>query len=597
MERYNLYFVSRSRPIASWLLCACPLFALPPPPSFLLPGDVVPMRHIIELTIDPTRPTFDGWARIEAGLQTRASIVWLNAKDLVPKEASVEFDGRVYPARAQTAGGEFIALELASPIGPGRATLSIRYQGRLDEKSLAGLYRRKVGDDWYAFTTFTPIEARRAFPCFDEPRFKTPWEMTIRVKPGDNVFANTRPMSEVEDADGMRVVRFAPTEPLPAEVIAFAVGPFDLFDGGTAGHGTPLRVATTRGRAAEAGYAVRAAREVLPRLEAYTGIPYPFGKLDFVALPEEAFGAVENPGLITYRARALLAAPAQETPQRALAIRSIEAHEIAHQWFGNLVTQASWEDVWLSEGFATWLAAKVLDQEQPPERKHLAAIAARERIMRADNRPVRLAMRNRDDTKKVYNPIVYQKGAALLTMLESWLGEDRVQRGLRAYLGAHRFGNAATDDLAAALAGPPELRAVMRGFLDSTGVPEVSGRVRCDPDAGPSLTIEQKGSAAIPVCWRAEGQGEGCAVSSRTVTWPRGSECPGWFYLNAGGAGYYRTAWSHAPLEALPHLTPAERLTLVYDLRARKTAGGAALLKQLAADPEPEIARAAEGKN
>src|SRR5207244_66353 len=163
-------------------------------------------------------------------------------------------------------------------------------------------------------------------------------------------------------------------------------------------------------------------------------------------------------------------------------IRFIQAHEIAHQWFGDMVTQASWQDVWLSEGFATWLSAKVMDQEQPLERKHLNAIAARERIMHADNRPVRLAMKIRDEMKKVYNPIVYQKGAAVLVMLEGWLGEDRVQSGLRAYLEAHRFGNATTDDLTETLAGAPELRAVMHSFLDISGIPEVSGETRCDPE-------------------------------------------------------------------------------------------------------------------
>jgi alanyl aminopeptidase len=580
------------------LLCARILTALPPPPAFLLPDDVVPTRHLVELTIDPSRDTFEGWARIVVELRKPASVIWVNAKDLTPKEASAESGGRTYPARVQAHGGEFMGLELDAPIGPGRVTLSIRYQGRLDPKSLVGPYRRKAGDDWYVFTTFTPIEARRAFPCFDEPRFKTPWELTIRVKHGDKAFSNARVVAEVETSDGMTEVRFAPTEPLPAEVVAFAVGPFDVIDGGTAGHGTPIRVIATKGRGDEGAYAAQAAAEVLPRLEAYTGIPYAFGKLDYVALPEGAFGAVENPGLITYRANVLLVKPSEETPQKMRAIRSVEAHEIAHQWFGNLVTHASWEDVWLSEGFATWLSAKVMDQEQSPERKHLGAIVARERIMHTDDRPVRLAMKSRDDFKKVYNPIVYQKGAALLMMLEGWLGKDRVQSGLRAYLKAHRFANATTDDVAVVLGGVPELRSVMHSFLDSAGVPEVSGEILCDPGSAPRLSIKEKGSSAIPVCWRADGHGQGCVVSGGAVTLPGGPQCPSWFYLNADGMGYYRTKWSHAPLEALPHLTPAERLTLVYDLRAfKKTAGAGALLKQLSADPEPEIAKAAEGKN
>ena len=157
------------------------------------------------------------------------------------------------------------------------------------------------------------------------------------------------------------------------------------FEGATAGHGTPIRVITPRGLGEQGRAAAQATVDVLPRLEAYTGIPYPFGKLDHVALPEGAFGAVENPGLITYRQRGLLAAPVRIRRKRRAPFASRQAHEIAHQWFGDLVTQATWEDVWLSEGFATWFSAKMMDEEQPPAREHLAAVAARERIMAADD--------------------------------------------------------------------------------------------------------------------------------------------------------------------------------------------------------------------
>src|SRR5262249_44612331 len=150
---------------------------------------------------------------------------------------------------------------------PGRHTISIRYQGKLDDKAIVGPYRKKSGDDWYVFTSFTPIDARRAFPCFDEPRFKTPWDMTIHVKNTDKAFANGRMISETEKPGGMKAVRFAATEPLPAEVVAFAVGPFDVFEGSKAGHGTPIRVITAKGHAAEGKTAAEATVSVLPRLE------------------------------------------------------------------------------------------------------------------------------------------------------------------------------------------------------------------------------------------------------------------------------------------------------------------------------------------
>ncbi len=601
-------------PLVLWSLLGATTIPAIPPPAFLLPDDVVPTRYIVDLTIDPNQPSFEGWVRIEVELHKPVSVIWANAKDLTPAEASVETGGRTHRARAEMAGGEFIALELDAPVGPGPSVLSIRHRGRLDEAALAGPYRRQVAGDWYVFTTFTPIDARRAFPCFDEPGFKTRWDLTLHVPRDQKAFANTRVLSETEEPGGMKAVHFAPTEPLPAEVVAFAVGPFDGFEGASAGHGTPVRVITAKGHAADGKAAAQATVDVLPRLEMYTGIPYPFGKLDHIALPEGAYGAVENPGLITYLARALLVSPAEETPEKTRSIRALEAHEIAHQWFGDLVTQETWQDVWLSEGFATWLSAKVMDEEQPAARKHLNAITAREGIMTTDagplSRPVRLAMQSPEEMRGVYSQFVYQKGAAVLLMLEGWLGENRVQDGLRAYLKQHSFANASTADLEAALRGSAgtDPTSVMHAFLDQAGIPEIHGEVNCAEDSGPRLEIAQNDAShewSVPVCWRTDGsQVPSCIVLDtphREIELPKGTACPAWTYLNAGGTGYYRTQWTAAQLAAwtnrgVAQLTPAERLTLVYDLRAQKQAGRldiSALLTKLTADPEPEIAKAA----
>lgn len=582
-----------------WLAGAS-LYALQPP-SFYLPDDVIPRKQTVELTIDPARETFSGSVRIEVDLRKPTTTLWLNAKNLTVKEATVTFNGQEHAARTQTAT-EFLGLDLDAPMGPGPAVLSIDYQGRLDEKGLAGVYRRKVEGNWYVYTTFTPIDARRAFPCFDEPRFKTPWEISIRVKRGQEAFSNGRELTESDEAGGWKLVRFAVTEPLPSEVVAFAVGPFDVFQGSRAGHDTPVRVITAKGHAEEGKAAAQATVAVLPRLEAYTGIPYAFGKLDHLALPEGTFGAVENPGLITYRETGLLVAPGLETPALTSAIRNLEAHEIAHQWFGDLVTQATWQDVWLSEGFATWLAAKIMDQELPPEREHLALIASRERMMELDGsrrtRPVRVAINDRDAARGIYNRIVYDKGSAILLMLEGWLGEDHFKDGLRRYLEEHRFGNATSDDLAADLraASGTDPARVMQWFLDSTGIPQVRGEVHCQSDAAPSLRITKTGPGPLPVCWRAGPRTSGCNViegPSSEIALPVGTACPSWFYLNAGGTGYYRSEWSDDERLALPNLTPAERLTLSYDLRGNKSESARRALQELAGDTQPEIAAAA----
>jgi cytosol alanyl aminopeptidase len=563
--------------------------ALPAQPSFFLPDTVTPKKHVIELTVDPSQDTFTGWARIDVELSKSTTVLWVNAKDLTPQESSVSFQGRTLQARATPAGGEFMGLELDSPIGPGRATIAIRYQAKLEEKAVAGPYRNKVAGDWYAFTTFTPIDARRAFPCFDEPRFKTPWEISIHIKRSDKAFSNAAQISETDEPNGMKLVKFAPTQPLAAEVVAFCVGPFDVYEGAPAGHGTPIRVISAKGQRDQSKLAAQAAVDVLPRLEAYTGIPYPYGKLDHVAVPEFKFGAVENPGMITYKASALLLSPTDNATEKARRIRSLQAHEVGHQWFGDMVTQATWDDVWLSEGFATWFAAKVMDQEQPPARKLLASVAARERIMATDagpkTRPVRLEMHSRKDTDGVYSQIVYQKGAALLVMLDGWLGEDRVRDGLREYLKAHQFGNATTADLESSLQGS---KPVLDSFLNQTGIPTI--RAKCNDT---HLVIEQTNDTrnwTIPVCWRGDGIQKSCTLLDSNRKEMPIKSCPAWIYLNAGGSGYYRS--ESDPNLDVTQLTPAERLTLIYDLRASKNIT-APLLKTLTTDAEPEIAKAA----
>jgi cytosol alanyl aminopeptidase len=243
-----------------------------------------------------------------------------------------------------------------------------------------------------------------------------------------------------------------------------------------------------------------------------------------------------------------------------------------------------------------------MDQEESPERIHIAAIVARERMMTVDtptrSRPVRIAVNGRDTARDVYNRVVYEKGAAILLMLEGWLGEDRFRNGLHAYLDEHRFGNATTDDLAAALraASGNDPSRVLNTFLNTTGVPELRGQLLCAGDSAPRLRVTKSSPGSVPVCWRANRVASSCTVlegPSTEIALPTGTACPVWFYLNSGGTGYYRTHWTQAPLRALPDLTGAERLTLVYDLRASKNASARAALTRLASDAEPEIATAA----
>jgi alanyl aminopeptidase len=588
-------------------------------PPFSLNDDAVPRKYAIELTIDPDRESFEGTARIEIELLKRLPAIWLNAMGLTVLNATAQAGGRRLPIHAVADGVDLLAIEPEPGAGAifdkGRLTLSIRYRAPLGAKPSIGPYRLKFEDNWYVFTTFTPNGARSAFPCFDQPRFKTPWEFSIRVPRGQKAFANSKAVRETDQPGGMKLVEFATTGPLPSEVIAFAVGPLETFDGEPCGRAhIPVRVVTPRGHSRDGEEAACATPGLLARLEAYTGIPYPYDKLDQVALPQLPFGAVENPGFITYRLSSLLFPPGKATPEEQRALRRVEAHEMAHQWFGDFVTQSNWEDVWLSEGFATWLSAKVVDQDQPAARRGLSAIAARERIMAADagakTRPVRVVMKDRESMKDVYSQFVYQKGAAVLRMLEGWLGEDAFRNGLKVYLNDHRFGVATTGDLAAALriVSETDPSEVMRDFLDQTGIPVVRSEVRCDPAMLPRIVLEQTNYAKhwdVPVCWKTDTR-SGCTVvdGRRQVEFPPGTACPAWVYPNANGTGYYRTEWTAAQLvllsdRVLPRLTAPERLTLVDDLKELERRGrldraaAEPLLKKLASDPEPEIAEAA----
>ena len=593
--------------------------AAPEPPPFSLNDDVIPRRYTVELTVDPDRDTFQGLVRIEIDLMKKLPVIWLNATGLTVLEATAQIGGRTMPVRSTLQQVDLLAIEPETPAGAvfekGRAVLSIRYRAPLALKPTIGPYRLQYEDNWYVFTTFTPNGARSAFPCFDQPRFKTPWEFSIRVPRRYQAFANAKTVRETEQAAGMKLVEFATTEPLSSEVVAFAVGPLDVFAEEPCGKAhIPIRVLTPHGHGAEGEEAACATTGVLARLEAYIGIPYPYDKLDHVALPELPFGAVENAGLITYRMRALLFAPGAATMTEQGAVRKVEAHEMAHQWFGDFVTQANWEDVWLSEGFATWLSAKVTDQDLPASRRTLGDIAARERIMAADvsakTRPVRVIMKDREGMKDVYSQFVYQKGAAVLHMLEGWLGEDVFRTALRVYLNDHRFGVATTGDLAAALrtVSQTDPSEVMRDFLDHTGIPVVRAEVHCERGTPPRIVLEQLNSAGhwdVPVCWKTD-KTAACTVidTRRQIDLPPWSACPAWIYPNVNGTGYYRTDWSAAQLASfpdrvLPWLTPSERLTLVNDLTELRRlhhlerASEEPVLRKLASDSVPEVADAA----
>lgn len=521
-----------------------------------------PLEYFLDLRVDPAAPRYEGRVAVEMEFAARVSEFRLHAVELEIRSAVS--DGQ-RAAVETVAEDEQIRLRWPEGVGPGRVRVEIEFAGALSEKSQTGLYRRAQGRDWYAFTMFTAIEARRAFPCFDEPRFKTPWSVTLTV-PAALVAAANAPVSREEPReDGWKRVEFARTDPLPTEVVAFTVGPWEVHSGPAVGaKRAPSRVLAARGTPrGQVTAALEAAPEMVRRLEEYVGMPYPWAKLDQVGLLANAFGAVENPGLITYQASLLF----PEKPEGVPRMRGVMAHELAHQWFGNLVTQASWEEVWLSEGFATLLGNKMADLDHPETERGKALRESRARMLERDattrGRAVRVPKSRREEMRDVYAGEVYGKAASILRMIEDWVGDAVFERALRRYLREHEGGTARLEDFARALRAEAgtEVRPVLESFLSQKGVPRVQMRLEC-PAGGKSRVVAEVAEGwTAPVCVRT-AEGRSCAViAGRGSVELPGSGCPLWVVPNAGGAGYYHTEFNRKMLEGAV-LTAGEQRAL-----------------------------------
>ena len=585
----------------------------PEPPKLRLPTGAAPAGYAAELSIDPGKDAFHGSVSIDLRLKERTSLLWLNATALQVTKAFAVVSDRTVAVRAVPGGDDFVGFAFARPVGPGEVVLKIDYTGTLDRSSTQGLFREKDGEDWYAFSMFEATDARRAFPCFDEPAYKVPWQLTLRIPAGTTAVSNTPIESESAGADGTRVVRFQKTKPLPSYLVALGVGPFDYLDAGTAGSkNTKIRIVTPRGKASQGRYAAQTTKPLLERLEAYFGIPYPYEKLDHLAVPQAVtFGAEENAGLISWNERALIAPPAEETVAFQRRQASYNAHEMAHQWFGDLVTMEWWDDVWLNESFATWMADKMLIEWKPEWGVAVDRVVNRSTIMYNDTlvsaRKIRQEIETASDIDNAFDQISYAKGGAVITMFEAWIGPPKFQTGVHDYLVAHAYGNATERDFLSAVeaASRPGVAAAFSTFLDQAGVPVVEVGLECT-GSEPRLALSQKrllplGSKGtgtelwqIPVCSRggADGKdGRSCTlltVATGAAPAPTAA-CPAWLLANDGEAGYYRALYRGDLLAKLlaadARLTEAELVGVLRDVNALAAAGAMPVADALALVP------------
>lgn len=489
--------------------------ASPPPevaieaaPAHRLGDSIQPRAYRLEVQLDPARERFAGVVEIDIALGAPAASVWLHADGLTVGRAMLQLAGdTIELTRLEApAGRGLLGFGFGRTVPAGAATLRIEYGGTMRERD--GLFRQAHGLDWYAFTDFEPIDARRAFPCFDDPRFKTPFTLELVVPATSRAFSNTSAVSEEPVDGGAKRVRFGTTPRLPTYLVAWAVGPFAVVDGARAP--IPIRAITFPGSEAEVALALEAAAALLPLAQAYVDRPIPFAKLDLLAVPMFD-GAMENPGLVTVSARILHVRPDDPPPRAQQLLALVIAHEIAHYWFGDLVTMAWWDDLWLNEGFATWLSGKLVDQWKPgwrwslEERRQLSAALAVDRA--ADARAMREPVTDDDAIRARFDAITYLKGGAVIGMLEHWLGPEVFRAGVRAYLEAHAWGSAEAGDLTAALAAASQrpVARVVRDFTERAGIPQLEAEVQC-ADGAARLVLRQRGPTPwhVPVCARVD---------------------------------------------------------------------------------------------
>ncbi|HET7662889.1 MAG TPA: M1 family metallopeptidase [Rhodanobacteraceae bacterium] len=542
------------------------------PPLTRLPNWAVPQSYDLALKSDPDKSGYSGTVTIKVDLKKASDYLWLHGKDLKVSSVTITgADGKTYTGKyngdvTKAANKAGVArVDFGTTLKPQTFTLKMDFTAPYN-KTLQGYYKVVSSGNAYLMTQMEPISARYAFPCFDEPGFKAPMTLTLTVPNADKAVANTAEASSKPADKGWKTVTFQTTKPLPTYLYAWAVGPWDIVDGPTIpankwrSEPVPVRGIAVKGKGGELKQALAMAPAIIEHEEAYYGFGYPFGKLDLAALPDFSAGAMENPGLITYRDFLLQLKP-DASPGQVRSVFNVEAHEMAHQWTGDTVTMEWWNDIWLNESFATWMQQKVEGEIHPDWHAHLGRISAAQGAMRSDSlataRMIRQPITGNGDIQTAFDGITYQKGAAVLGMFENFVGPDVFQKGMRAYIQAHKFGNADADDLVSAIAtaaGKGEaFKKAFKSFLNQNGVPVVETKLDCDPKDGATLELAQsrylplgsEGSLdrqwGIPVCVRFPN-GVQCQMLNEKsgVMKIKGGQCPAWYMPNANGDGYYR---------------------------------------------------------
>ncbi|HEY6765839.1 MAG TPA: M1 family metallopeptidase [Candidatus Sulfotelmatobacter sp.] len=561
-----------------------------------LPEVATPENYKLIFTPDLEKATFEGDETITIRVTKPTSDITLNAVDIDFHDVSVTAGGTTQKAKVTPQKeNEMVVLSVEKPLAPGKASIHITYTGILNSE-MRGLYLGK--DDQgrkYAASQFEATDARRAYPSFDEPDYKATFDITAIADKGMAAISNSKIASDTVNGD-KHAVRFATTPKMSSYLAALVVGNFEYIEGSA--DGIPIRVWSTPGKKEMGKFALDSAEHILVYFDKYFGIKYPYGKLDLIGLPDFSAGAMENTGCITFREVILLIDDQHGSIGLKHTIASVISHEMAHQWFGDLVTMKWWDDVWLNEGFATWMSSKPIEAWKPEWHFDLDDVSGTAQTMNVDSlastRPIHQAADTPAQIQELFDGIAYGKAASVLRTLEAYLGEETFRAGVNAYLKQHQYANATADDFwdAQAKTSKKPVDKIMPTFVKQAGVPIINLKSQCSGNST-NVTLSQQryyydrakldapGDELwqIPACLKDSAKGsEKCELLTKkeeTFTLPG---CSAWALGNAGASGYYRVGYQPDAVRALAEdaeskLSPAERIALQSDIWASVRVG------------------------
>jgi len=591
----------RLRLLASALLsCAMPALApvlamaasAPPAPLGRLADAVTPASYRLDLSVDPASERFSGHVEIDANLRSASRYVYLHGRDLAVSKAAAIINGKTYPATwAQVDPTGVALLTFAETLPAGQATFVFDYDAAFQDGP-SGLFHVKVGDAWYGWTQFESIDARAAYPSFDQPGYKQPFTVTLRTPKGLTAVSNT-PEVDTRDEGAQTIHRFAQTAPLPTYLVAMMVGPFAVAAGEAPptpqrAYPLPLRIISTQQNKDKLAFALENSKSIIAHLEDYFGTAFPYPKLDQITAPVMP-GAMENAGADLYEDNLLILDDHASTSQKR-AFGMVVGHELAHQWFGDLVTPAWWDDIWLNESFANWMGYRIGNAWRPDLNIGAGALEEGFGAMNTDalvaGRPIHQAIDRNSQIDAAFDTITYGKGGHVVAMIAAFMGDAKFKAGVRDYMAAHRYGNATSAEFFGAMAkvaGDPRLLPAMQSFTDQQGVPLLTftggqGAWRVTQSRYVRLGTQAPAQRwSVPFCLRVgaqrscqllDGDAAGITTSARGVLVP-----------NAGGTGYYRfelpgAAWDRL-IAASATLPGGEGLALEDSLWASFQAGRA----------------------